>query len=351
MKKSVRYILNGLTLPVFIVDPNRKISFINKSAKIRYNEAYTGQLFSELITSKKCLDALELVLDGEPNATANIVLQEVVPTSFRVSLSRLDADSKPLPSCVLSFEDVSHIQEAEQMRHDFVANVSHELRSPLTALSGFVETLQGAAANDEIARKRFLEMMSNEADRMARLIGDLLSLSKLQASERVAPIDQIDLFKILTNVSSSLCGLAERNNIELNLNISDSMPLVIGNSDELTQVFQNLIENAIKYSGMGSTVTVSFNPPKEGKNHLFISVEDTGEGIGPAQIPRLTERFYRVDKGRSRAQGGTGLGLAIVKHILIRHRGWLKISSQLGKGSIFAVYLPISKTQTYATPA
>lgn len=351
MKKSVRYILNGLTLPVFIVDPNRKISFINKSAKMRYNEAYTGQLFSELITSKKCLDALELVLDGEPNATANIVLQEVVPTSFRVSLSRLDADSKPLPSCVLSFEDVSHIQEAEQMRHDFVANVSHELRSPLTALSGFVETLQGAAANDEIARKRFLEMMSNEADRMARLIGDLLSLSKLQASERVAPIDQIDLFKILTNVSSSLSGLAERNNIELNLNISDSMPLVIGNSDELTQVFQNLIENAIKYSGMGSTVTVSFNPPKEGKNHLFISVEDTGEGIGPAQIPRLTERFYRVDKGRSRAQGGTGLGLAIVKHILIRHRGWLKISSQLGKGSIFAVYLPISKTQTYATPA
>ena len=164
MKKSVRYILNGLTLPVFVVDPNRKISFINKSAKLRYNEAYTGQLFSELITSKKCLDALESVLGGEPNATANIVLQEVVPTSFRVSLSRLDADSKPLPSCVLSFEDVSHIQEAEQMRHDFVANVSHELRSPLTALSGFVETLQGAAANDEIAGKRFLDMMYNEAD-------------------------------------------------------------------------------------------------------------------------------------------------------------------------------------------
>ena len=344
MKKSVRYILNGLTLPVFVVDPNRKISFINKSAKLRYNEAYTGQLFSELITSKKCLDALESVLGGEPNATANIVLQEVVPTSFRVSLSRLDADSKPLPSCVLSFEDVSHIQEAEQMRHDFVANVSHELRSPLTALSGFVETLQGAAANDEIARKRFLEMMSNEADRMARLIGDLLSLSKLQASERVAPIDRIDLFKILTSVSSSLSGLATRNNIELNLNLSHSMPLVIGDSDELTQVFQNLIENAIKYSGKGSTVTVSFKPPKEGKSHLFISVEDSGEGIGPAQIPRLTERFYRVDKGRSRAQGGTGLGLAIVKHILIRHRGWLKISSQLGKGSIFAVYLPISKT-------
>jgi len=130
MRKSVRYILNGLTLPVFVVDPDR-------------------------------LDALELVLNGEPNATANVILQEVVPTSFRVSLSRLDADSEPLPSCVLSFEDISHIQEAEQMRHDFVANVSHELRSPLTALSGFVETLQGAAANDKVARERFLAKRVN----------------------------------------------------------------------------------------------------------------------------------------------------------------------------------------------
>jgi len=119
------------------------------------------------------------------------------------------------------------------------------------------------------------------------------------------------------------------------------MPLVTGDADELTQVFQNLIENAIKYSGNGSVVSVSFKPKKEGKSHLCISIEDTGEGIDPAQIPRLTERFYRVDKGRSRAQGGTGLGLAIVKHILIRHRGWLKISSQLGKGSVFAVYLPV----------
>ena len=239
------------------------------------------------------------------------------------------------------------------MRHDFVANVSHELRSPLTALSGFVETLQGNAANNKEARERFLGMMSNEADRMARLIGDLLSLSKLQASERVAPTEQVDLFKILSSVSSSLSGLAERNLIKLKLNFSNFMPLVTGDADELTQVFQNLIENAIKYSGNGSVVSVSFKPPKEGESHLCISIEDTGEGIDPAQIPRLTERFYRVDKGRSRAQGGTGLGLAIVKHILIRHRGWLKISSQLGKGSVFAVYLPVfaEKKLSQATPA
>ena len=340
MKKSIRYILNGLILPVFVVDPSRKISFMNKAARQRYSEAIKGQFFNEVINSETCLRALETVLDGEPNATANVTLQEVVPTSFRVSLSRLDSDKEPLPSCVLSFEDVSHIQEAEQMRHDFVANVSHELRSPLTALTGFVETLQGAAANDPAARERFLAMMAHEADRMARLIGDLLSLSKLQASERVAPTDPINLFNILNSISSSLSGLADRKNISLKLNFSNCMPTVIGDSDELTQVFQNLIENAIKYSTKETEVCVSFFPPLEGKSHLCITVEDRGDGIEPSQIPRLTERFYRVDKGRSRNQGGTGLGLAIVKHILIRHRGWLKISSQVGKGSVFAVYLP-----------
>ena len=340
MKKSIRYILNGLILPVFVVDPSRKISFMNKAARQRYSEAIKGQFFYEVINSETCLRALETVLDGEPNATANVTLQEVVPTSFRVSLSRLDSDKEPLPSCVLSFEDVSHIQEAEQMRHDFVANVSHELRSPLTALTGFVETLQGAAANDPAARERFLAMMAHEADRMARLIGDLLSLSKLQASERVAPTDPINLFNILNSISSSLSGLADRKNISLKLNFSNCMPMVIGDSDELTQVFQNLIENAIKYSTKETEVCVSFFPPLEGKSHLCITVEDRGDGIEPSQIPRLTERFYRVDKGRSRNQGGTGLGLAIVKHILIRHRGWLKISSQVGKGSVFAVYLP-----------
>lgn len=345
MKKSVRYILNGLTLPVFVVDPDRKISFMNKAAQLRYTEASTGQAFGDVITSEKCLAALETVLNGAPNATANVTLQEVVPTSFRVSLSRLDADREVLPSCVLSFEDVSHIQEAEQMRHDFVANVSHELRSPLTALSGFVETLQGPAANDATARERFLEMMANEADRMARLIGDLLSLSKLQASERVRPTESVDLFNILSNVSSSLAGFAERRDITLKLDYSNAMPMVIGDSDELTQVFQNLIENAIKYSNQGTQVAVSFCPPAKGKSHLCICVKDAGEGIDPTHIPRLTERFYRVDKGRSRAQGGTGLGLAIVKHILIRHRGWLKITSELGKGSVFAVYLPMANTK------
>jgi two-component system phosphate regulon sensor histidine kinase PhoR len=343
MKKSVRYILNGLTLPVFVVEPDRKIGFMNKAAHARYIDASPGQRFDEVITSKKCLAALEDVLNGTPNATANVTLQEVVPTSFRVSLSRLDADSKPQPSCVLSFEDVSHIQEAEQMRHDFVANVSHELRSPLTALSGFIETLQGAASNDAIARERFLGMMASEADRMARLIDDLLSLSKLQASERIAPTDRVDMNGLLNNVAASLSGIAHRQNIDLSLDFSDEIPSVVGNRDELTQVFQNLIENAIKYSTPNTTVRIAMVPTDTNSKHLSVSVHDNGDGIDPNHIPRLTERFYRVDKGRSREQGGTGLGLAIVKHILIRHRGWLTITSNVGQGSVFEVNLPIAR--------
>ena len=219
--------MNGLTLPVFVVDPDAMISFMNKAAKLRYGDATKGEAFSDVITSKKCNHALNDVLNGAANRTANVTLQEVVPTSFRVSLSRLDSDSDPLPSCVLSFEDVSHIQEAEQMRHDFVANVSHELRSPLTALTGFVETMQGAASNDPEARHRFLGMMANEADRMGRLIGDLLSLSRLQAGERVPPTNSVNMFHLLNSVSASLGGLAERSQISLNLDFSDDLPLVV----------------------------------------------------------------------------------------------------------------------------
>ena len=345
IKKSMRYILDGLTMPVFVVGPDEKLRFINKSAQQRYKTAKERKAFAKIIDDEECLKAMRKILKGRPNATAMVTLQEVVPTSFRVSLSRLDTDKADgAPSCVLCFEDISHIQEAEQMRHDFVANVSHELRSPLTALSGFIETLQGPASDDAAARTRFLEMMAKESNRMARLIADLLSLSKFQASERIAPDQPTDLFNVLNRVFSSLSGLAERSEIKLILKVDSDIPKVVGDSDELTQVFQNLVENAIKYSPAGAEVRAEFCNTKKSKKktakHLCICVIDQGEGIDPKHIPRLTERFYRVDKGRSRAKGGTGLGLAIVKHILIRHRGWLTIESTPGQGSQFSVYLP-----------
>ena len=348
IKKSVKNILDGLTMPIVVIDADEKIQFINKAGQHRYSKTKLKKSFKKLVDDEACQKAVRKVLKGASNAQVNITMQEVVPTNFRVSLTRLENDKGNSPaSCVASFEDISHIQEAEQMRHDFVANVSHELRSPLTALSGFIETLQGPASDDTAARERFLELMMKESNRMARLIADLLSLSKLQASERYAPEGAIDLFNVLNRVYSSLGNLAERSKIKLILDLDHDMPLVLGDSDELTQVFQNLIENAIKYSPADAEVRVSLcskkkKSKKKKAKHICVCVTDQGEGIEPAHIPRLTERFYRVDKGRSRAKGGTGLGLAIVKHILIRHRGWLTIDSELGKGSQFAVFLPIA---------
>jgi two-component system phosphate regulon sensor histidine kinase PhoR len=267
----------------------------------------------------------------------------VVPTTFRLIITRLDTERTGQDArAIVSLEDISHIREAEQMRIDFVANVSHELRSPLTSLSGFIETLQGPAKDDPAAQERFLTLMAGDAQRMSRLIGDLLSLSKLQATERLAPSESVDIASILHRVTASLEPLTKREKTSISLTISQDLPPIIGDADELIQVFQNLIENGVKYSAQDTMVEVIAERDPSHKNQLRISVRDHGEGLDPAHIPRLTERFYRVDKGRSRDMGGTGLGLAIVKHILIHHRAYLHIDSTVGEGSTFSVFLPIA---------
>ena len=233
---------------------------------------------------------------------------------------------------------------AEQMRRDFVANVSHELRTPLTAMMGFIETLRGPARNDAAARDRFLNIMESEAGRMNRLIGDLLSLSRVQAEERRRPGDAVDLAALLRGVAETLAPAARVAGVNLHLHGTDGSVKLPGDHDQLVQVFQNLVENAVKYGGSGGQVTVTLRhvphePVLRGPGWA-VDVEDQGDGIEAMHLPRLTERFYRVDTHRSRAQGGTGLGLAIVKHIVNRHRGRLRIDSEKGRGSRFTVILP-----------
>jgi len=345
LKKSVQTTLNGLSVAIFVIDANQTIRFGNLAAQERFGiDAIDDDLFG-VIPAKECTKAAERVLnDGETSVSLELTLQDVVPTTFRLIVTRLDADlTGPDARAIISLEDISHIREAEQMRIDFVANVSHELRSPLTSLSGFIETLQGPAKNDPAARERFLDLMLNDAQRMSRLIGDLLSLSKLQASERVPPNETVNLETILRRVTASLEPISKSEQTTIDLRISKDLPMVVGDADELTQVFQNLIENGIKYSKHGTEVCVTAEPDPSHENQLRISVRDRGEGIDPKHIPRLTERFYRIDKGRSRDMGGTGLGLAIVKHILIRHRAYLHIDSKPGLGSIFSVFLPVAQ--------
>ncbi len=339
-KDSMDTILNSLGLAVLVIDEDQTVIFKNHASKKRFGQGTTGSPLSDVISDKKLARTVQSVLDGIKYATVDIRFQDVVPMLFRVNIARLEPTRKhPFLRAVISFEDISHIREAEQMRSDFVANVSHELRSPLTSLYGFIETLQAGAIDDPQANKRFLDLMGNEAKRMARLIDDLLSLSKIQAIEHEPPKDSVDLMPLLSSVISTLEPPSLQEDTKVELAPCTGPALVIGDSDKLTQVFYNLIENAIKYSRSGTVVRVRVEPDEE-PGKCVVHITDTGAGIEPKHIPRLTERFYRVDKGRSRKVGGTGLGLAIVKHILVGHRGKLRIESTPDVGSTFSVVLP-----------
>jgi two-component system phosphate regulon sensor histidine kinase PhoR len=229
------------------------------------------------------------------------------------------------------------------MRADFVANASHELRTPLASLSGFIETLQGSARDDAQARQRFLGIMKAQANRMARLIDDLLSLSRIELKAHLQPATPVDLVGIVRQVADSLQTLARDRGVEIKIEKPEKPLAVRGDRDELIRVFENLVENALKYGAPGKRVDISLarKVGSGGEEEATVSVRDYGPGIADEHIPRLTERFYRVDVAESRAQGGTGLGLALVKHIVARHRGRLVINSVLGKGATFTIRLPL----------
>jgi len=245
---------------------------------------------------------------------------------------------------VVSLRDISHLEEAEQQRRDFVANVSHELRSPLTVLAGFVETLRGPARDDPAARERFLEIMDREAQRMSRLVADLLSLSRVEAEEKVRPRAPVSVAEVLRATLAALRPQIEAAGLAVVLDDAAAEAPVPGDRDQLVQLFHNLVENALRYGAQGGRIEIAASrldtAPGFGGPVLRVSVTDFGEGIEAIHIPRLTERFYRVDGHRSRKMGGTGLGLAIVKHIVARHRGRLAIRSARGEGASFTVLLP-----------
>lgn len=341
--------VNGLTASVFVVDADRRVLLANDAARALFGAGLVGVDFVQAVRNPKCLEAIASVLGGEKRSEIVMTMQNPVRTTYKVSVSRLDfSQARPgenEPRAIISLEDVSHIYEAEQMRSEFVANVSHELRSPLTSLNGFIETLKGPAKDDPEARQRFLSIMENEAQRMNRLIGDLLSLSKVEADVHIRPDSTADLRALAEQVVTLLGPLAKREDVQLTLKIPDTMDTVIpGDSDQLQQVLINLTENGIKYGGKGGHVYVELSDRQLAvgarARSVQIDVTDAGPGFEAEHIPRLTERFYRVDKGRSREKGGTGLGLAIVKHIVARHRGRLRINSQVGQGSHFSVVLP-----------
>jgi two-component system phosphate regulon sensor histidine kinase PhoR len=247
-------------------------------------------------------------------------------------------------SCMLmTFHDQTPLRRVEELRADFVANASHELRTPLAALSGFIDTLQGPAREDASARDRFLAIMRAQATRMARLIDDLLSLSRIELSAHVRPEAPVDLPAIVRQVVDGLEPLARERDVAINVELPAGPVMVPGDRDELLRLFENLIENGLKYGASGGKIDVamSVTTAHDGSPEARTTVRDYGPGIAPEHLPRLTERFYRVDVGDSRARGGTGLGLSLVKHILNRHRGRLQIESAPDKGATFTAVLPM----------
>jgi two-component system phosphate regulon sensor histidine kinase PhoR len=244
---------------------------------------------------------------------------------------------------LMTFNDLTPLRRVEEMRADFIANASHELRTPLAALLGFIETLQGTAKDDPAARAKFLSIMQGQATRMARLIDDLLSLSRIELNVHLQPNTPVDLAPIVRQVVDGLQTLARDRGVEIKVTPPPDALIVLGDRDELIRALENLVENALKYGAAGKRldITLARGHTRGGMPEARVAVRDYGPGIAPEHLPRLTERFYRVDVADSRAQGGTGLGLALVKHVLNRHGGRLTIESTLGQGAIFTMHMPL----------
>jgi two-component system phosphate regulon sensor histidine kinase PhoR len=345
METNVAQIVDALPLPALIIRQDERIEAANEPARDLLGPGISGRHFMTALRRPLLIDAIERCLhDGQQREAEFLNNDGVNDATYRVSIRRLAGTKGPF--LLICFEDVSHLEQVGQMRRDFVANVSHELRTPLTALIGFIETLQGPARNDPAGQERFLGIMGQEAHRMNRLVGDLLSLSRVEADERVRPTERMDPAQLIRSTVHGLAQLASEADVQLRVDLPPEPDMILGDPDQIQQVLTNLIENAIKYSGPGSRVAVQLGTLTHHKRlrgqGIEITVSDNGQGIDPIHLPRLTERFYRVDSHRSREMGGTGLGLAIVKHIINRHRGRLRIDSELGQGTTFTVLLPVS---------
>jgi two-component system phosphate regulon sensor histidine kinase PhoR len=350
--RSNQAIVESLPDPLIMVARDRSVLRANPAAIALFGELAAGRDLISVVRNPALIEAVDAALRDATFRVVEFVQPVPVERILSARIAALPEEAPDGTAAIVALHDLTPMRRADRLRADFVANASHELRTPLSTLIGFIETLRGPAADDEEARTRFLAIMHEQGNRMARLVADLLSLSRIELNEHSAPTGQADLHRLLTGVADTLQLKAEERAMRIEIEAGNgALPPAIGDPDELQQVFQNLIDNAIKYGRPGTPIRVSAGiaasngAAARGRNgrsrrQLAIEVTDQGDGIAREHIPRLTERFYRVDAARSRDLGGTGLGLAIVKHIVSRHRGRLEIDSEVGKGSTFRVLLP-----------
>lgn len=368
---SFELLLERLPEPVMLVvapaGPRAaRITFANAAARELFPIPPVGGFVASSIRNPAALEVVEAALAGEASE-AEVLTGGAQGRSWRVLGQPLPADAEP--AALILLRDETDVRRVERMRADFLANASHELRTPLASLAGFIETLRGPARDDEQARDKFLGIMSEQAGRMGRLINDLLSLSRIELNEHIAPEGTVDLSAVVRDVLDA--APAQKTRIETNLPpIGEA--LVRGDRDQLIQVAQNLVDNAVKYAGPDGLVTVEVsaavgaeaaaaarNPNAarlsllspdhaDGERYVALRVADSGPGIARENLPRLSERFYRVEGQKSGERLGTGLGLAIVKHIMNRHKGGLAVESAVGQGTAFSAYAPVPEPDRIA---
>ncbi|MFC5345369.1 sensor histidine kinase [Brevundimonas staleyi] len=352
----------------------RRIVLANRAARDLLRIQREGALLVSAMRDPNVLEAVDEALFGGVSRTSDY-------NAAGARTRHWKAWVKPLPSpaanmAILGLRDETDVRRMELMRVDFLANASHELRTPLASLSGFIETLKGHAKDDPKARDKFLDIMAAQADRMGRLVADLLSLSRIELNEHIPPSGKVDLPRAASDVVDAVSVLSQEKGVTVQLDVEPGEVRVVGDRDEIVQVIQNLTDNAIKYSPVGGTVELTvrhgldveaaaaarvpgatrlslLTPDREaGARYVVVTVRDYGPGMAREHLPRLTERFYRVEGQKSGGERpGTGLGLAIVKHIVNRHRGGMTVESAPGDGSLFSVYLPLASASAAVSDA
>ncbi|AOY77414.1 two-component system histidine kinase PnpS [Clostridium formicaceticum] len=338
-------LLTSITNPIIAVDHKKNIILLNTAAEqlfgIERKDAI-GKHILEVIRNNQLDEEIKRVLKENIDTQIEINVKNPQEKILKVYTNPIKLENDPTKTIglVTVIEDVTEIRKLEKMRSNFVTNVSHELKTPLTSISGFVETLKSNTIEDEKTKKRFLDIIDIETERLTRLIEDILTLSEIESSQHRVLQEEIFPTNVMKEVEEMMHPIAANKGIALSSKIDMNLPNIYGNKDWFKQMLINLADNAIKYTPHGGKVLLTGYK----KHHnIVITVKDTGIGIPKKDLPRLFERFYRVDKARSRKVGGTGLGLAIVKHIVLSFKGRVKVNSEEGKGTEFTVILPIKK--------
>jgi two-component system phosphate regulon sensor histidine kinase PhoR len=338
-------LIGGLPSPAIVLDREAQVIAFNEAAAAIAPALRRGEPALITLRMPELVDAIRRA--AKRREPQRVEFFERVPLDrwFEAFVTpvRLTAGDVGSDILLMTFNDLTPLRRVEEMRADFIANASHELRTPLAALLGFIETLQGRAKDDPAAREKFLSIMQTQAARMARLIDDLLSLSRIELNAHLQPSTPVDLGPIVRQVADGLQTLARDRDVEIKVSAPAKPLMVLGERDELIRALENLVENALKYGAAGKRVdiTLTRGQTRAGAAEARLTVRDYGPGIAPEHLPRLTERFYRVDVAESRDHGGTGLGLALVKHVLNRHGGRLTIDSTPGAGAAFTAYVPL----------